>query len=187
MKCFSNIIGFDDGPFHKGHPGKVLLVGAVFARERFEGALVGSITRDGDDAGERIAAMIRGSRYREHIQLVMLQGITFGGFNVVDMPWLHRELELPVIAVARKRPDMEAFRMALVHKVAGGTRKWQMVKKLARMASAGKVYYQQEGLPSAQAAATIEQFAIHSHIPEPIRTAHLIAGAVVDGQSRGAP
>ena len=187
MQRFSNIVGFDDGPFQKDHRGSVLLVGAVFARERFEGALVGSITKDGDDAGERIAAMIRESRYCEHIQLVMLQGITFGGFNIVDMAALHRELELPVIAVARNRPDLEAFRMALVHKVAGGIRKWQMVEKLTHMSFTGKVYPQHVGLSSAEAAATIERSAVHSHIPEPIRTAHLIAGAVVNGQSRGAP
>jgi endonuclease V-like protein UPF0215 family len=38
-----------------------------------------------------------------------------------------------------------------------------------------------------QTAAVIKRFAVHSHIPEPIRTAHLIAGALVEGQSRGHP
>jgi endonuclease V-like protein UPF0215 family len=33
--------------------------------------------------------------------------------------------------------------------------------------------------------AVVERFALHSHIPEPLRTAHLIAGAIAEGQSRG--
>jgi hypothetical protein len=36
-----------------------------------------------------------------------------------------------------------------------------------------------------QAAAVIEELAVHGNIPEPLRTAHLIAGAMATGQSRG--
>lgn len=35
------------------------------------------------------------------------------------------------------------------------------------------------------AAETIERFAIEGSLPEPLRVAHLIAGAVAEGQSRG--
>ena len=48
-----------------------------------------------------------------------------------------------------------------------------------------KVYVQRVGLSLDQAAGVIKQFTINGHIPEPLRVAHLIAGAIVDGQSRG--
>lgn len=34
-------------------------------------------------------ALIDGSRFTEHIQLIMLQGVAFAGFNVVDVFALH--------------------------------------------------------------------------------------------------
>lgn len=74
----------------------------------------------------------------------------------------------------------------LMTKISGGIRKWQMVENLARMEFTGKVYYQYVGMTRQEALTTIQRFSLHSHIPEPIRTAHLIAGAVVNGQSRGA-
>jgi len=46
---------------------------------------------------------------------------------------------------------------------------------------------QRAGLSYDEAVQVIEKFAVHSHIPEPLRTAHLIAGAVGSGQSRGRP
>jgi endonuclease V-like protein UPF0215 family len=46
---------------------------------------------------------------------------------------------------------------------------------------------QRTGLSAGQAAGVLENFCIHGHIPEPVRTAHLIATAVACGQSRGHP
>lgn len=186
MQRFSNIIGFDDGPFQKGQERRVPVVGAVFSAERFEGALIGKITMDGDDAASVMANMIRKSRYREHIQLIMLQGITFGGFNVVDMPALNRNLGVPVVSVVRNKPDLDAFRKALITKIPEGVRKWQMIENFTKIEFTGKAYCQYAGLTREEAMDTIRRFTVHSNIPEPIRTAHLIAGAVVNGQSRGA-
>jgi hypothetical protein len=49
------------------------------------------------------------------------------------------------------------------------------------------VYIQRVGLSPEEAAAVIRRFSVNSNIPEPIRVAHLIAGALATGQSRGAP
>ena len=43
------------------------------------------------------------------------------------------------------------------------------------------------GLTSAAAQAVVERLAVHSRIPEPLRVAHLIAGAIGRGASRGRP
>ena len=37
----------------------------------------------------------------------MLDGITYGGFNVVDIEELYRETGLPVIVIMRSCPDFE--------------------------------------------------------------------------------
>jgi uncharacterized protein len=186
-KRYSNLIGFDDAPFPRGHRGAVKLVGAVFAGPRFDGVVVGKIEKDGSDSTDEIARLVGSTRFAEHVQLVVLQGIAFGGFNVVDAMALHERLRLPVLVVARKRPDMAAIRRALLSRVPGGLRKWDLVEKLGPMEAQGDVWVQRVGITPAQSASVIERFAIHSRIPEPLRVAHLIAGALAVGQSRGRP
>jgi endonuclease V-like protein UPF0215 family len=182
---FSNIIGFDDAPFAPAHIGSVPVVGAVFARLQLTGVIVGEVEKDGQDAAQQLAQLIAGSKFAEHLQLVMLQGIALAGFNVVDVFYLHEQLGLPVLVVARKAPDMAAVQSALLGQVQGGPEKWRLIEKLGPMEPAGSVYIQRVGLSLEEAQAVVTQFAIHGHVPEPLRTAHLIAGAIVDGQSRG--
>ncbi len=184
-KRFSNIIGFDDAPFPRDHRGKVKVVGAVFARLRFDGVLVGEIEKDGFDAAEKVASLVAGSKFAGHVQLIMLQGIALGGFNVVDVFDVHERLRLPVMVVSRVQADMAAVRDALLTRVPGGKRKWAVIEKLGPLEPVGNVHVQRVGLTLEQARDVVERFAVHGHIPEPIRAAHLIAGAIEDGESRG--
>ncbi len=186
-KRYSNIIGFDDAPFSPDHRGKVKVVGAVFANLRLDGVLVGEIEKDGFDSAEQLVTLVSESKYAEHVNLIMLQGISFGGFNIIDVFHLHNMLELPVMVVSRKSPDMDATHNALISQIPDGEEKWSIIEKLGEMEVVGKVYIQRVGLSIEEAGSVIERFAIHSHIPEPIRVAHLIAGAIVEGQSRGNP
>jgi endonuclease V-like protein UPF0215 family len=80
---------------------------------------------------------------------------------------------------------MAAIREALLTRIPHGQQKWQLIDWLGPMEAAGQVYIQRVGLSSEEAVAVVERFAVHSHLPEPLRTAHLIAGAVAEGQSRG--
>jgi uncharacterized protein len=183
----SNVIGFDDAPFARGSPEKVQIVGTVFAGRRLDGVLIGEIERDGFDSAGEMIRLIRESRFLEHIRLVMLQGITLGGFNMVDVFALHRELKLPVLVACRKQPDMEAVKNALLTHIPQGREKWELIEKVGPMEPVDNIFIQRVGLSSEQATAVIRQFTIHSNLPEPIRTAHLIAGALSTGHSRGAP
>ena len=183
----SNVIGFDDAPFPRSHQGQVKIIGAVFANLRFDGVIIGEIEKDGSDAAKKITHLIANSKFVDHIKLIMLQGITMGGFNVVDVFYLHRRLGLPVLVVSRNEPDMKAFHKALTSTIPHGREKWLIIEKLGKMEPAGKVHIQRVGLTFEQAIRAIKHFSVHSNIPEPIRTAHLIAGAVADGESRGCP
>lgn len=185
--ALANAIGFDDAPFTKGQTEPVPLVGAVFAGERLDGVAVDAITRDGSDVTDTIIQLVSNGKFAEHVRLVMLQGATFAGFNVVDAHRLHAALDVPVLIVARRKPDFAAIREALLKHIPDGDRKWSRVEALGPMESMGRVHVQRVGLSPDEAQATLRRFSTHSHIPEPLRVAHLVAGALVQGESRGQP
>lgn len=181
----SNVVGFDDAPFPKVHRGNVKVVGAVFAGQRLDGVLVGQVRRDGANAAGELTRLVSQSKYAQHLQLVMLQGIALAGFNVVDVHELSRRLALPVLVVARHAPDMAAVRHALLDHVPGGARKWRLIERLGPMEPVAEVFVQRSGLSLDEAQAVVERLALHGHVPEPLRVAHLIAGGLARGQSRG--
>ena len=53
------------------------------------------------------------------------------------------------------------------------------------MEPVGGVYVQRAGLTLSEAGKMIERLAIGGRIPEPLRVAHLIAGGVREGESKG--
>jgi uncharacterized protein len=206
-----NVIGFDDGPFPREHRGDVLLVGVVCSGTRVDGVVSGTIRRDGANAARAMIAAIRGSQFGQHLQAVMIQGIAVGGFNVVDIHGLSRALAVPVLVVTRRLPDMAAVKRALFAdvpdarpRVAGAARKWQLIEAAGTMELLGpsrrslkrrdvtgvrggipKLWVQRAGLSLDEARKLVADTTLHGNIPEPLRLAHLIAGGITTGKSRG--
>src|SRR5262245_44307190 len=108
----SNVIGFDDAPFNRADRGDVALVGAVCSGTRLDIVVRGYVRRDGSDATDEMARLVR-EKSLAHVRAVLLQGLTVAGFNVVDIHRLSQTLDLPVLAVMRRRPRLELFFKAL--------------------------------------------------------------------------
>lgn len=183
-RSLSHVVGFDDAPFERDHRGDVRVVGAVFAGTRLDGVLSTRVRRDGANATIRLAACITGSRYFAQLQAVLLQGIAFAGFNVVDLQALHRDTGLPVLVVARRRPGLASIRRALFGHVPGGPRKWRLIEAAGPMEALAGVYVQRCGIGMHDARRLITGFQHNGLLPEPLRVAHLIAGGVTTGESR---
>lgn len=181
---YAHVIGFDDAPFASDHRGDVLVVGAVYSGCRLEGVLSGKVRRDGVNATRTLIRLVTGSRFSGHVQVVLLQGIALAGFNVIDLQGLHNAVGLPVIAVARKQPDFNGIRDALLKRVPGGARKWSLIQRLGPMERAGEVFVQRAGISLESVDQLIRRLAVNSTLPEPLRTAHLIAGGITMGESR---
>ncbi len=184
MRVPSHVIGVDDAPFPRATRGDVLVVGAVFSRLRLDGVLSTRVRRDGRNATERLVRMVGESRFAPHLQLILLQGIALAGFNVVDVRALSAATGLPVLVIARNPPRYERIRRALLEKVRGGTRKWRLIETLGPMEPMEGVMVQRWGIDRAGAAAVLRRLAVHGRVPEPLRTAHLIAGGIATGESR---
>jgi len=179
-------VGFDDGPFgrHRGAP--VPLAGVVTVRTRFEGLLWGATTRDGDDATERIAELLTGSKFGPQVHVVLLDGIAVGGLNVVDLPALAAAVGVPCVAVMRRMPDRAAMRRAML-RTPDPDQRWARVERAGPIHRVGGFVFQVQGHDPADTpadvASALASLTDRGKVPEPLRLAHLIGAAVVTGQS----
>lgn len=188
LKREIRIIGWDDAPFQKGDK-TVAIFGAIF-RGGFwmDGLLSARIRVDGDDSTKKISGSINNARHREQLRIIMLDGITLGGFNVVDLERLHEETGMGVIAITRKMPGFKKIKQALDN-LESGAKKWALIKKAGtplRTKIAGRsIYYQVCGINRKDAVDVIRLSSTRALIPEPLRVAHLIASGVAKGESYG--
>jgi len=182
------ILGVDDGPFSPHGGEKVLIVGTIFrAGIWLDGVLSTQITNDGDDATDNLVGMVNRSRHREQIGVIMLDGITFGGFNVVDIQQIFLRTEIPVIVIMRKLPDLMKIKSALQN-FPNWEKKWQHVQKageIHKIHNEEPIYIQTSGISWDDAEEIVRLATTRSAIPEPIRVAHIIASGVITGDSRG--
>ena len=181
----SNVIGFDDAPFPRDHRGDVTVIGVVCSRTRLDGVLRGRVRRDGANATGRMIELIEASQFAEHIRAVLLQGIAVAGFNVFDIGRLARVLGVAVLVVARKAPDLPAIERALRRTGPGWRRKWKLIEQAGEMEPARGLWVQRVGLSMPQAEHLLAVTTLHGKVPEPLRMAHLIAGGITTGASRG--
>ncbi len=184
-KPITNVVGFDDAPFPHAHYGDVRVVGAVCSRTRLDGVLSGKVRRDGANATDELVRLVREGKFRGHVRAVLLQGIALAGFNVVDIHRLSDELDVPVVVAVRKHPRLHLVEDALRERTRGGARKWRLVQAAGLLEPVGPMWIQRVGLTRPQAVDLLRATTLHGNLPEPLRLAHLIAGGVTTGQSRG--
>lgn len=175
-------IGIDDGPFERRRRRNVLVVGAVYAGATFEGLLTTRVRQDGHNATARLAEMLAGSKFLAQLHLCLLDGLTVGGFNVVDLAELSRATRLPCLAITRRKPDMAAIDRALQNLSRPAHRRARM-DRAGPFHAAGALWFQAAGIEPELARRALAVSVIHGHMPESLRAAHLIARGVVEGQS----
>jgi endonuclease V-like protein UPF0215 family len=175
-------MGIDDGPFERGSRRDVLVVGAVYSAGQFEGLVSSRVRQDGFNATDRLIQMISGSKFQQQVHLVMTDGITMGGFNMVDLPRLQAAIEIPVVAVTRHRPDQRAINAALESLPRASLRR-RIMKRAGPIHRAGSLFFQAVGVDPELAGRVIRSTVTCGRIPECLRAAHLIAGGVVMGES----
>ena len=174
-------LGFDDAPFSR-RSRRVRVAGIVCAGTRFEGLVWGEVRRDGWNANDALVRLLAGKKFLPQLHAVLLDGIAFGGFNVVDLPALAGALGLPCVAVMRRRPDLAALERAL-------RRLPRPAARLARIARAGEIherapfFFQVAGCSPEVMGRVLARVTDRGHVPESLRLAHLIGSAVMTGES----
>jgi len=172
------IVGVDDGAFRPSKKVKqyTLLVAVLFQNLRISNLRVGRIEVDGTDANMVVASLLEGVK----CDLVMLSGVSFGGFNVIDVAALSKTLKKPVMAITGERPHNEAVRKALRGHFADWKDRWQMVRSAGRIYTLKirdepRLYFEIRGASAQFAKRAIASTAMISRLPEPIRVARILA------------
>ena len=176
------VLGIDDGKFTPHTKGSVVVVGVVFrGGYSIDGVMHTHIAIDGLDATEKFVSMINCSPHRRQLRLLMLNGITFAGFNVVDLRRLNVETGLPVLALTHEKPDLMAVHEAL-NNLPHSQERWRIVLAAGEIHEItnkdSKIYLELSGISLADAQKIIKLTSTRSNLPEPLRVAHLIASGI---------
>ncbi len=166
----------------------VTVIGTFFRGSgQLDGVLKREITKDGMDATDIIIEMIKNSKYYAQIRVIMLDGVTYAGFNPVDIKSVYEKTDIPIIVFMRSCPDFEKIKLALEN-LPESEKRWEIIQragKIYKIAQENPVFIQLCGIDKESAAEIVRITSIHSNIPEPLRVAHLIATGVVLGESTG--
>ncbi|MEM7819245.1 MAG: DUF99 family protein [Candidatus Aenigmatarchaeota archaeon] len=171
------IIAWDDCRF-RFKSKKVRIIGVIFRGGLFlDGLLSTIINKDGNDATDKIINSILYSRHYNQLSIIMLDGISFAGFNLVDIKELNKKTKLPVIVVQRKKPNMKKFINAL-NIFSDSKKRKEIVKKAGKIYKYDKIFYQKYGLSINECNEILKITCTRANIPEPIRVAHIIASGL---------
>lgn len=178
------VLGVDDGVFIPRSKRLVPVVGVVFRGGYWlDGVMHTKVVVDGLDATDKIASMIIKSPHHKQLRVIMLDGITFAGFNVVDIKELNSKTNLPVIAVTRDKPNFAEIREALKN-LPNSEERWKAIVNAGEILEmytrkkGEKVYVQISGILKEDAERILQLTSTRSNIPEALRVAHLVASGI---------
>ena len=186
MKEFPITLGVDDAKFTFNSKSDTTdLIGVVCQGTRMVGMVKKEITIDGDDATEVLIDLIR--QNEKHVQFILTDTITFGGFNIIDLEEIYNATNKPIIAVTEKEVDLDAVKKAIVK-----TFPQNNIAKLRKIVNAGnlyeavietaggfsKVFFHSKGISYKDVNSLFQKVCIDSKIPEPVRLAHIIGKAL---------
>ena len=174
------ILGVEDGSFeafNKKVLGRTLLCGVLMKGDRILKVRHAEIRVDGLDATDKLLSMIRGIDF----EAVILGGITFGGFNVINPRIIHAETEVPIIIYSSVKPDNDAVLAALRKHFPDWEKRWKIIEGLGEIYSTRvfredpEIYFEAIGCHPGWAEVVLKDSAMISRIPEPVRVTRLVA------------
>jgi hypothetical protein len=118
----------------------------------------------------------------DELHILLLDGIAFGGFNVIDLPKLSERLSLPCVAVMRRLPDLAAVEQA-IHRLPQPERRLGLLHRAGTIHAFPPFFFQVCGERPEVTAAVLRRLTDCGNVPEALRLAHLIGAAVVKGES----
>jgi len=172
----SHTIGIDDGPFTKEQD-TAPLVAALLQGSHLQRVRATRITVDGLDATDKALKLLKGWKPAS----ILLSGVTFAGFNLIDPNVLQKNFRVPVIVVVGSRPDNKAVKQALVKHFPDWKLRWKVIRSLGPIRKTitnpdePPLFFEVFGCSTRDAAKILRANCYVSRVPEPVRVAGLLA------------
>jgi len=180
------VVGVEDGGFSKKildyGVSKALFVAVLFVGRWLYDFQLDEITVDGLDATDKLSEML----CRWSFDTVILAGVSFAGFNLVDSASIFEEFKKPVIVVARTRPDNVNVKNALRQHFKDWRIRWSVFERLGpiydvvSIVNEPPLYVEVVGAKLDWAERVLHSLSMCCRIPEPIRVARLIARGLTE-------
>ena len=178
------VLGIDDGVFKPHSKDMVDVVGVVFRGGYWlDGFMHTKVQVDGMDATEKLAEMITHSPHYPQLRVIMLNGVTLAGFNIVDIKELYEKVKRPTIAVTRDKPNFKDIKKALQN-LPETEKRWKAIDRAGKMIRVrtrerqDPIYVHVAGIPEETAERILKSTSTRSNIPEALRVAHIIASGL---------
>lgn len=124
----------------------------------------------------------RGRNYSQ--QLMILDGITYAGFNVVNPIELYQHLGIPIIVFFYKDLDLDKIIASLQKHFPDYNYRFNVIKTIYSnsvklLTKLGEIRIYSQGIDDLRILrSTIEGMQLYSRTPEPLRVAHIIASTI---------
>lgn len=178
MKKGIRVLGIDDASFEFDEE-ETFLTGVVYRGTEFiEDIQSVEIEVDGDNATEKVVQLFEKCQNTTQIKAVLVDGVSFAGFNIVDIEKVSGDIGKPVIAVTSNEPDKDRFREAMKHSGNYDKKFEELAPHREIELKDGKCYVQFSGCSFQEAEEVVKSSTIHGLVPEPIRVAHMIGRAL---------
>ena len=188
MKKQIRILAIDDSPFTFKDKYCTIIGVVMRGGEYLECVLSNQLKIDGNEATSVCKEMIKNTKHRKQIKVVMLDGVALGGFNIVDINKLYESTKIPVITITRDKPNFDKIKVALIKHFKDWKERWMILKRgdmYTLETRHNPIYVKCIGIDIKDAKEIINLSTIRGVIPEPIRVAHIIASGITRGESYG--
>jgi endonuclease V-like protein UPF0215 family len=172
------LVGVEDGSFKAFKLGQSTLLCAVcMVGDRVEWVKLGRVDVDGRDATNVLLKLIGGTQF----DTLILGGVSFAGFNVVDPQMINDELGVPVIIYSGEKPESLSTLMALRAHFTDWAERWAPIERLDDVYSivtktgSPPVFFEVVGCTRELAEGVLRASVSLNRTPEPVRVAGIIA------------
>lgn len=173
------LLGVEDGSFEafSESSSSTYLCGVMWDSGVIRDVRLAEISVDGLDATDRLLEIMKGL----DLDAVILGGITFAGFNIIDPFRVFDEIMVPIIVYSGVKPDNKSMCQALKKNFGDWKVRWGLVERLGAVHETVSllgepgIYFEVVGCTSSWAEEVLKSVALISRIPEPVRAAGIIA------------
>ncbi len=181
MKSNVRVLGIDDGPFRRGVDSETCITGVVMRLDgTVEAIKVEPLKVDDPNALECVIDLIP-EKSKSMIRAVVSEGVTFGGFGLIDPETFYQRTGIPFISITKGKADIEAMKRALDEHHNMNPQAVALLERLhpVQMEINGTRFTLNfHGITGKEAMFILKRLMKNGHVPEPVRLAHMISSAV---------